>query len=310
MGDESRRFRYGEATTDEEQDVDHAVLESIVEEIDLVNNRNDQEEQIHHENHAISGKYLGYQHVLPDLESISLIERNRGRGYRGNEIKKDDVENPLDEGEARQHEHHQYHDGAQKADDVVAFPDVVVLLHSGEVRIIQLPTYEHLLDIVSLRSISFVRIVSYCDQKLSSYRSVCSIEIPLHRLVDGSHDNVRQKNSGQYGERDDDHDDKALKVLRHHGLPVLLFLIARAHDGDYGEHDQENRSYHRDNQKRPFDFVGIHEGGKEVSVFAVDIYRIDAAQLVEDGFDEINQHAYPGEAAVKDAEEEVGDGVH
>ena len=51
------------------------------------------------------GSRATYHHVLPGLEAVALVRGNSRYRYGADEVKEDDVENFLDEGDAGEHEH-------------------------------------------------------------------------------------------------------------------------------------------------------------------------------------------------------------
>ena len=161
-----------------------------------------------------------------------------------------------------------------------------------------------------MRNIAFEGCTSYGHEELPSNASVRTIQAVLHRLVDGSHHHVGKENPAHHGKRNENHDDEALHVLSHHRLPVLLLLVTRPDNGDYGEDDKQYHPDDRDDEKSPFDVLRTHEARQQIRLLPAYRHRLDSAQLVEDCLDEIDDEADASEEPIEQAEEEISQCPH
>ncbi len=269
----------------------------------MVDLRDDEEEEVHDQHDPVGREDLADHRVLPDLEPVALVERDGRNGYWADEVEEGDVEDPLDEGDAREDEHHQHHEAAEDPDEVVHPLDVEEALHEVDVPVVELPGDE--LGYRRLLVRPGERVAADRGEELPAYRLVPGRPVGVHRDVDRAHDGVGQDYPGQHGERDQHGDEEALAALLEDAHPVLFLLVVRLDDGDAGEEDEQDHPNDEDEEERPLDGVGADDAGEQVALLPVDLHGVDAAEHVEDVLDEVDELADRREAHVQEGEEHV-----
>mgnify|MGYP007062400947 CR=1 FL=1 len=161
--------------------------------------RDDEEEKVRHQYDSVCREYLTDHHVLPDLEAVALVKGYGRYRYGADEVKEDDVENSLDEGDAGEHEHDKHHETSEYPDQVVHVLDIEVALDETYVLVVELPGNElGQDDALVLRT--DVASVSDGREKLPSNQRMGRVPVWVHRNVDGGHDRVGEQYPGKYRE--------------------------------------------------------------------------------------------------------------
>ena len=146
------------------------------------------------------GSRATYHQVLPDLEAVALVKGNSRYRYGADEVKEDDVENFLDEGDAGEHEHDKHHETSEYPDQVVHVLDIEVALNETHVLVVE-HTGNKLGQDDGLVLRTNVASVSDGREKLSSNQRMGRVPVWVHCNADGGHDRVGEQYPGKYHER-------------------------------------------------------------------------------------------------------------